>query len=203
MKTLLILILLVNSVICNGQQKKCWIDNYWASANVSILLTASDYETNTKTIGTGFTIEAGRNLLKKYRVGLGYSLIQLNEIDKIKTYNIYIEKFIKDKSRELYFFAKPGIACVANANEMISKVNRFELNKSKAGFNFQVGTGIRWKIKRNSFNLGAGYHLIKYSIVSNEYPIAVDPYNPFEQPLIKHTYKFEKSRVVINIGISL
>jgi hypothetical protein len=86
---------------------------------------------------------------------------------------------------------------------MSNSVSRFELDKAKAGVDVQIGLGIRWKVKRHSFNLSTGYQHSNYSIITNEYPRAVDPYNPFVEDVIKHTHKFEKSRVMVNLGITL
>jgi hypothetical protein len=67
----------------------------------------------------------------------------------------------------------------------------------------QFGTGIMWKVKRHSFLLSAGYNITKYSIITKEYVVPVNPYNPFIDAPIFHNYKLSYTNILVNIGFTL
>jgi hypothetical protein len=177
-------------------QKKNWIDKYWLSTNISLLFS------NDKR-GTGLSIDAGRNFKHGIRLGAGYSFLQFDENKKVDIVNAYIEKSIDTDKRSLFFFAKPGIAMPNKAKTLASKISFYEYRDAEAGLNLQLGTGIRWKIKRHSYFLSAGYNITQYSFNTTEKLRFVNVFIPETFEEVIHNYKFSYNKILINIGFTL
>ncbi len=190
------LMLLILPAACFAQQKKQWITNYWLSTNLSLLYSVQKR-------GTAASVDVGRNFSSGFKLGAGYSFLQLNENANVDVINAYLEKSIDTKTKALFFFAKPGIAIPKKTKTMASKISPYEYEDKKNGLNMQFGTGIRLKVKRHSFFLSAGYNITKYSITTKEYLLPVNPYNPFIDAPIFHNYKFSYSNILVNIGFTL
>jgi hypothetical protein len=201
MKKYILLLNVLITISCIAQQKNKWYDKYWAGANVSILFS-SETNTNNSGISVGANVDVGKNLKNNYKLGVGYGHLQFDAITKINTLTIYSEKSFTSKKRALFFFAKPGIAFAVNKLELANALSWFEYYKSTPGFQLQVGSGIRWMINRHSYFISAGYNSTKYKIFSKEYPVAVDPYNPFVDEPIVHTLKLHHTKVMVNFGFT-
>jgi hypothetical protein len=197
MKRFALFYLIALPIIADAQKKGSSINNYWIASNISLLFD-TDYK------GTGIGIEAGRYLKKGIAVGMGYNFLQLNNTNKVNVLQATIEKSIGDKKSKLFFFAKPGIAFAKNQKLQTTKYTNLEYYKSKAGFNLQVGSGIRWMINRHSYFLNAGYNFTNYTLYTKEYQsVPVDPYNPFFEDAVVHTYKLNFTKLIISIGFTL
>lgn len=185
-------------IFCNAtlfaQQKK-WYDDYWVSANVNLLFSQNN--------NTGGGMDFGKTIKNNYVIGMGFDVQQFNEIAKATTLHLYAEKFIKGKKRELYFFGTPGVAFSNNTEQHLQQISRFEYKKSIPGFHLHFGSGIRWMVKRHAFFINAGYGISNYKILANNYPIPIDPYNPFYEDVVVYQYKLQYQRVVISLGVRL
>jgi hypothetical protein len=195
MKKIFIIIGFFISLSTNAQ-KKNWVDNYWLSTNVSLLFS------NEKR-GTGMSIDAGRNFKYGIKVGLGYSFLQFDADKKADILNAYFEKSIDAEKRSLFFFAKPGIAIANKPKKQAEKISYFEYESAKTGLNLQLGSGIRWKIKRHSYFLSAGYNISQYSLITKESIKFINPINPDLIETVYHTYKWNYNKILVNIGFTL
>jgi Outer membrane protein beta-barrel domain len=190
------IVLLLLPTICFAQKKKHWYNNYWVSANVSLLHSIAKR-------GTGLSIDAGRNLKPNIKAGVGYTFLQFDIITKVDVLNLYLEKSINSKNNQLYFFVKPGIAIPKKAKAIAETYSSFEYDNKKFGLNMQLGAGIRWKVNRHSFFLNGGYNITKYSFTTKQDILPVNPYNPFFEDPIFHTYKIYHSNILVNLGFTL
>ncbi len=190
----LIALLLPN--FCEAQKKKNWINDYWFSTNISLLHSI-------KKRGNALSFDVGKNFKHNSKIGVGYSFLLLDLDTKVDVINAYFEKSIDTKNNALFFFAKPGLAIPKNTLTLASKISPFEYVGKKNGFNFQFGSGIRWKVKRNSFFLSAGFNFTNYSFTTKEYLQPVNPYNPFEENFVLHNYKWNYSNILVNLGFTL
>jgi hypothetical protein len=190
------LMMLIFPATCFAQQKKHWIDNYWLSTNLSLLYSVQKR-------GTAASIDVGRNFSPGFKAGAGYSFLQLDENTNVDVISAYLEKSIDTKTKALFFFAKPGVAIPKKTKTIASKISPYEYDNKKNGLNMQFGTGIMWKVKRHSFLLSAGYNITKYSIITKEYVVPVNPYNPFIDAPIFHNYKLSYTNILVNIGFTL
>jgi hypothetical protein len=195
MKFLLLVITLL-PIFGFSQTQKKWYDTYWIGANTSVH-TGSGY------LDVGYGLNAGKKI-KDYRIGLDYQVLEFTAPSKAKIISIYLDKSIKDKKRELFFYALPGLAYPLNTGMQISDIsNRFEYKGKDPGFNFQLGTGIRWNVKRHSYYLSSGFSFTKFKLKATEYPIAINPYNPFIENGIVHTYTKQYNKVQVKFGFNL
>ena len=64
----------------------------------------------------------------------------------------------------------------------------------------QAGAGIKWMVGRHNFFISTGVTKAAYSIYTTEYPVPVDPYNPFVENPVSHQYKFKFARLAFNMG---
>ena len=195
MKKILV-ILFIFPCICFAQQKKHWIDHYWLSSNLSLLYT---YENR----ATAASIDVGRNFKPGLKLGAGYGFIHFDENTKVNIVNAYFEKSIDTKNRALFFFAKPGLAIVKKAKSLSNKLSPYEYVTKKNGLNVQIGSGIRWKIKRHSFFLNGGYNVTNFGFVTKQYVLPVNPYNPFVEEPIIHNYKLNYKNIFMSLGFTL
>jgi hypothetical protein len=195
MKTIIIFFLLI-PIFCSGQQKNHWVDNYWVSTNLSLLHSVEKR-------GGGISFDIGRAIKNTYKAGIGYTFMQFDLDTKVDALNLYLEKSINTKKNALFFFAKPGISIPKRANLIASKFSQFDYVGKKNGFNIQLGSGIRWKVNRHSFFLSGGYNKTSFSFTSNQFLQPVNPYNPFVEDPIKHTYKLSYSNIIVNLGFTL
>lgn len=192
----IILIIFILPSICFAQQKKHWVDDYWLSANVSLLYSIEKR-------GSAASIDFGRNFKHGFKAGVGYSFLQQNINTKVDVINAYLEKSIDTKRNALFFFAKPGIAIPKKSELIAAKISPYEYDTKKNGLNLQLGSGIRWKVNRHSFFLNAGYNITKYSIITKQYIMPINPYNPFVDDPIIHKYKWTYNNILVNIGFTL
>ena len=179
-----------------GQQKKSWIDHYWVSANLSLLHSIEKR-------GSGFCIDMGRNFKSNYKLGIGYSFLQFDEITKVNVVNVYLEKSINAKNNQLFFFAKPGITLPHHIKILAANKSPYEFYEKQNGYNLQLGSGIRWKVNRHSFFLNGGYTITNFSFTAKEFLVPINPYNPFADDPINHKYKLSYSNIIVNIGFTL
>jgi hypothetical protein len=196
MKKILLFFLVLFPTLCLAQKKKSWVKDYWVSTNLSLLHSIEKR-------GAGISFDAGRNLKYGIKIGAGYTFLQFDLITKIDVINAYLEKGIDGKNNALFFFAKPGIAIPKKAKQIAVKYSPYEYEDKKNGLNLLLGSGIRWKVKRHSFFLSAGYNITKYSFTAKESVLAVNPYNPFVENPIIHIYKLSNNNVIVNIGFTL
>jgi hypothetical protein len=192
----LFLVIIILPTICFAQQKKQWLDKYWLSTNLSLLFSVEQK-------GTAANVDIGKTFKHGLKVGLGYSFLQFDINTKVDVVNAYLEKSIDTKSKALFFFAKPGIAIPKKIEILATKISPYEYNSKKNGFNIQLGSGIRWKVKRHSFFLSAGYNITNYSFTTKEFVRPVNPYNPFVDDPIIHNYKWRYSNILVNLGFTL
>jgi len=190
------IILLIFPMICFAQQKKHWVDNYWLSTNLSLLYSIEN-------LGNAAAIDIGRSFKHGFKIGAGYNFVQFDEDTKVDVVNAYFEKSIDTKTKSLFFFAKPGIAIPKKAKILSNKISPYEYVAKKNGFNFQVGSGIRWKIKRHSFFLNAGYNITNFSFDTREFIMPVNPFNPFVEEPIMHNYRLNYKKIFMSIGFTL
>ena len=195
MKNIFLLILLLPN-FCAAQKKKNWINDYWFSTNLSLLHSIEKR-------GASLNFDVGKNFIHNFKIGAGYSFLLLDLDTRVDVINAYFEKSIDTKNNALFFFAKPGIAIHKNTLNLASKISPYEYMGKKNGFNFQIGSGIRWKVKRHSFFLSAGYNFTNYSFTTKEYIQPVNPYNPFVEDAIIHNYKWSYSNILVNLGFTL
>lgn len=195
MKKILI-ILFTFPCFCFAQQKKHWLDYYWLSNNLSLLYTVENK-------ATGASIDLGRNFKHGLKLGAGFGFIQFDENTKVDIVNAYFEKSIDSKNKALFFFAKPGLAIVKKAKSLSNKLSPYEYVNKKNGLNVQIGSGIRWKIKRHSFFLNGGYNVTNFSFLTKQFVIPVNPYNPFIEEPILHTYKLNYKNIFFSLGFTL
>jgi hypothetical protein len=191
-----IIIILLSPIFCTAQQKNHWIDNYWFSTNLSLLHSIEKR-------GAGISFDVGRNINNICKAGLGYTFIQFDLNTQVDVVNVYLEKSIDAKRNALFFFAKPGIAIPKKAMVLADKISPYEYEGKKSGFNIQLGSGIRWKVKRHSFFLSAGYNKTNFSFTAIQFVQPVNPYNPFIDDPINHTYKLSYSNIIVNLGFTL
>ncbi len=177
-------------------QKKNWIDQYWVSASVSLLFG------NDK-MGTGYAVDAGRNFEHGFKAGVGFGYLQFDAFKKATIFNAYLEKGIAFDKKALFFFAKPGIAIPIKPKEQANKISFYDYDNAKMGGNLQFGSGIRWKIKRHSYFINAGYNITGYSFTTKETIGFVDPFNPVFNETIIHKYKLSYTNILVNIGFTL
>ncbi len=199
MKTFVIIILIIikSSVLGLSQSTKKTYNSAWANVNLSALIVANNY------LATGFTTEAGVMLSNNFKGGVGYSFLHFSKIEKINTYNIYLEKSIKDKSNEVFLFVSPGFAKLIKGQLLANSLSGYEYTKTKMGYDIKMGVGIRWMVKKIGFTLATGYEKVHYELITTEYPVAINPYNPFYEESVKHTLLFKKTRVFVKLGISI
>ena len=107
------------------------------------------------------------------------------------------------KNKALFFFAKPGLAIVKKAKSLSNKLSPYEYINKKNGLNVQIGSGIRWKIKRHSFFLNGGFNVTNFSFLTKQFVIPVNPYNPFIEEPILHTYKLNYKNIFFSLGFTL
>lgn len=195
MKKILI-ILFIFPCFCFAQQKKHWLDHYWLSNNLSLLYTVENK-------ATGASIDLGRNFKYGLKLGAGFGFIQFDENTKVDIVNAYFEKSIDSKNKALFFFAKPGLAIVKKAKSLSNKLSPYEYVNKKNGLNVQIGSGIRWKIKRHSFFLNGGFNVTNFSFLTKQFVIPVNPYNPFIEEPILHTYKLNYKNIFFSLGFTL
>ncbi len=194
MKKLILYFAILLPIITNAQ-KKNWIKNYWISANTSFL-----FDTDKRHIG--FSVDAGRNLKHNLKAGIGYSYIQFDKEKNIAVVNAIVEKSIEADKRALYFFAKPGIAIPLKPKVHVKNFSYYEFENYKAGFNLQLGSGIRWKINRHGYFLNAGYNISNYSFTTKQ-TVTYNVINTLKTETHYHTYKVGYNKVMINIGFIL
>ncbi len=195
MKKLFIICTLLFPTLINAQNKN-WLNKYWLSTNISLL-----YSNEKK--GTGFSIDAGRNFKYGLKAGVGYSFLQFAANKKVDIINAYLEKSIDVDKSALFFFAKPGIAIPNKPKIQVKEFSFYDYENAKSGLNFQFGSGIRWKIKRHSYFLSAGYNISQYEFTTKQSLRFINPLNPFETETIYHNYKLAYTKLFINIGFTL
>ncbi len=195
MKKALIICALFYSTLINAQNKNL-LDKYWLSTNISLLYS------NEKR-GTGLCIDAGRNFKYGLKAGIGYGFLQFAANKKVDIINAYLEKSIEVDKRALFFFAKPGVAIPNKPKTQVKEFSFYEYENAKAGLNFQFGSGIRWKIKRHSYFLSAGYNISQFEFTTKQSLRFINPLNSFETEIIYHNYKLAYNKFLINIGFTL
>ena len=193
-KIILLCLIILSTTNTNAQSKK-WYKNYWAGGNIAFLLS-------TQSNATGFAINAGRNI-KTFKVGLDYQLIDFTTYTKVKIVSLYFDKSIQGKGKQLYFYAQPGLAFIANGKKDLSYISRYEYEGNKPGLNLQIGSGIRWMVKQHSFYLRAGYNATSYTLLANDYPVPINPYNPFKEDVVVHKYRKEYYKIEVRLGFNL
>jgi hypothetical protein len=194
MKYISIFILFITNLQAPAQ-KKHWIDKYWLASSVQVL-----YGQNT---GTGVHVDIGKTIGQHFNIGMGYGYMEFNEIQKANLFSLYAEAFVKQRNTQLYAFIKPGMALAHKAKDQLATLSRWEFSKSNMGSNLQLGTGVRFMVKRHAFFIQAGYSTTNYSMHAKEYTTPVDPYNPFYEDPINHTYKLQFQKIVLSLGIRL
>jgi hypothetical protein len=199
MRNLVALIFLL--AICKNtiaQQKKGkWYNSYWLAVNTSIL---KGTEEEKSTIGV--FADVGRFVKHNFMVGAGAGFVNYQKDKKVTVVYGYLEKNIGDKNRKIFFYSKPGIAFAYKPTVQLQTIDRFEYWKTKPGLHFQAGGGIRWMVGRHSFYISTGFSKVTYSIFTKEYPLPVDPYNPFIEDDIVHKYEFGFSKLIFNMGLT-
>ena len=188
---------LLFSVAFSQQQKQPWYTNYRVGANTSLLKGSADEYTTIAAFA-----DAGRYLKNNFLIGAGGGFINFQNNKKVTVVYSYIEKNIGGNKRKLFFYAKPGAAFAYKPAVQLQSLDRNEYWKTVPGFHLQAGTGIRWMIDRHSFFISTGLSKTGYAIYTKEYPVVVDPYNPFVENAIVHTYKFAFNKLQFNIGFT-
>lgn len=179
----------------SAQTKKHWYDKYWLSASTSILKgAASDYT------GIGGYGALGCYIKKDLLAGAGVGFINFKDDNNALMLYANFEKDIIVKSRRLFFYAKPGLAFANKPAKQIAGMDRNEYDKARPGFSAQAGAGIKWMVGRHNFFISTGITKAAYAVYTTEYPIPVDPYNPFVENPITHQYKFNFARLSFNMG---
>jgi hypothetical protein len=192
---ILIFITFIIPITVNAQ-KNDWINNYWVSTNVSLLFG------NDK-LGTGFAVDVGRDFKHAVKAGIGLAYLQFDSYKNATIINFYLEKSISSDKRDLFFFAKPGIAIPNRPKDQASKISFYEYKNAKMGGNLQFGSGIRWKIKRHSYFISTGYNFTNYSFTTKQTIGIVNPLNPSLAENIIHNYRLSYSNILVNIGFGL
>ena len=193
-KIILLCLVLFTTIQANSQSKK-WYKNYWVGGNMAFLLS-------TETKATGFAINAGRNI-KSFKVGLDFQSIDFTKFTRVKIVSLYLDKSIQGKKNQLYFYAQPGLAYIANGKKELSYISRYEYEASKPGMNLQIGSGIRWMVKQHSFYLRAGFNATSYTLLANDYPFPINPYNPFKEDVVVHKYTKAFNKIEVRLGFNL
>lgn len=181
-------------IITNAQKKK-WINNYWISSNASFLYSSEKRD-------IGFSVDAGRNLKKNFKAGIGYSFIQFSSEKNVAVINAVLEKSIEAEKRALYFFVKPGFAFPLKPKVQVKNFSYYAFENSKPGLNLQLGSGIRWKINRHGYFLNAGYNISRYNFTTKQ-TVTYNLINNLQTETILHKYKIGYNKIMVNIGFIL
>lgn len=193
-KIILLCLITLSTTITNAQLKK-WYKNYWVGGNVAFLLS-------TESKATGFAVNAGRNI-KSFKVGLDYQSIDFTTYTRVKIVSLYFDKSIEGKGNQLYFFAQPGLAYISNGKKELSYITGYEYKGNNPGMNVQIGSGIRWMVKHHSFYLRAGFNATSYTLLANDYPFPLNPYNPFKEDIVVHKYTKTFNKIEVRFGFNL
>ncbi len=192
---MLFIILLCGCTVVNAQTKKRWYDSYWLNVNTSFLKgAASDYS------GIAAYIAAGRYIKKDLLAGAGVGFVNFKDNSNALMVYGSFEKDIIGKNRRLFFYAKPGLAFANKPTIQLEGIDRNEYDNARPGFAVQAGAGIKWMVGRHNFFISTGVTKAAYSIYTTEYPVPVDPYNPFVENPVSHQYKFKFARLAFNMG---
>lgn len=190
--------LLCMFLCCNtvaAQKHKKWFDNYWLSVNTSLLKGASsDYSSI-----AGFAA-VGRYIKKDILAGAGVGYVNFKDNNNAVMVYGSFEKDIVGKKRSLFFYAQPGLSFANKPIKQLEGIDGNEYNTSKPGFAAQAGAGIKWMVGRHNFFISTGILKTTYSIHTTEYPVPVDPYNPFVEEPIAHEFRFKFVKLSFNMG---
>jgi hypothetical protein len=194
-KKIMILFFLIAFTLKIQAQKKKWYNNYWAGANVGLLLGNNNQSPN-------FGYNAGRKV-GKFQLGIDYQQSSVSTFSSVKIISAYFDKSIKDKKNQLFFYVMPGISYLKDPKTNFTKFSSYQFKNSTPGFNFQFGSGIRWNVKNHSFYLSGGYSISNYSLFANEFPLILNPYNPSVEETVVHKYHFRYNKIQIKLGFQL
>lgn len=189
--------LLSSSAGSFAQQKKAaWYKNYWIGINTSLLRGAEDEKTTIAAFA-----DIGRYAKHNFMFGAGAGFINFQNNRKATVVYGYAEKNIVDKNRKLFFYTRPGVAFAYKPLMQVQEINRFEFWKKSPGLHLQAGAGIKWMVGRHSFYISTGFSKTTYSIFTKEYPLPVNPYDPFTESAIIHKYEFAFNKLIFNMGL--
>ena len=193
---LVLLCLFCNSACSFAQQKKAgWYKNYWVGVNASLLKGTEDERTTIAAFA-----DIGRHAKHNFMFGAGTGFVNFQNNKKASVIYGYAEKNIGDKNRKLFFYSRPGIAFANKPVMQVQEISRFEYWKNNPCLHLQAGGGIKWMVDRHSFYLSTGFSKTTYSIFTKEYPVPVDPYDPFTEAAIVHKYEFVFNKLIFNMG---
>ncbi len=172
--------------------------NYYASAQTSLLKGAADEYT---TIGA--FAEGGKYIKNNFSAGAGAGFINFQNSKKAIVLYLSIEKNIGANKRKLFFYGKPGIAFAWKPVIQLQEMAVTEYWKKRPGLYLQAGSGIKWMVGRHNFFISTGLCTTGYTIYAKEYPVPVDPYNPFIEAAIMHKYQLTFTKLIFNAGFTL
>jgi len=189
---------LCNSFGTFAQQKKSdWYKNYWIGINTSLLKGSEDEK-----MTVGVFADIGRYAKHNFMFGAGMGFINFQKDKKATVVYGYVEKNVGNENRKLFFYSRPGIALAYKPVMQIQEIDRFEFWKKSPGLYFQAGGGIKWMVGKHSFYISTGFSKTTYSIFTKEYPLPVDPYDPFTENAIIHKYEFTFNKLIFNMGLT-
>ncbi len=191
MKLLIIIgCLLLGCIDLVGQKK--WYDTYFFDAN-AVLIYGTE---NT----SGYNIAIAKKVKPDISIGLGLASYGYKNETNVKVAELVFEKSISENNKSIFLQVKPGLNFLTNPEELLPTWSSFEFEKSTVGTNLYAGIGVRFNVKRHAFVISVGAQQAKYNVVAYEYPEPVNPYVPFVEDKLKHTYKYKHQKMLISLG---
>ncbi|MGF2414151.1 hypothetical protein [Ferruginibacter sp.] len=181
-----------------AQQKKSgWLKKYWIGINTSLLKGSEDEKMTVAAFA-----DIGRYVKHNFMFGAGTGFINFQNDKKATVIYGYAEKNVGNNNRKLFLYTRPGIALAHKSLMQLQEIDRFEFWKKNPGLHLQAGAGIKWMVGRHSFYISTGFSKTTYSIFTVEYPLPVDPYDPFTESAIVHKYEFAFNKLIFNMGLT-